>query len=41
LRLPRDISGQDLANRLEAFGCVVTRRSGSHMRLTTDERGVS
>ena len=31
MRLPRDVSGADLAKRL---GYQVTRRTGSHMRLT-------
>jgi predicted RNA binding protein YcfA (HicA-like mRNA interferase family) len=40
VKLPRDISGQDLARRLRLYGYEVTRRVGSHMRLTTHERGV-
>jgi predicted RNA binding protein YcfA (HicA-like mRNA interferase family) len=39
LKLPRDVSGQDLARRLRHFGYEVTRQVGSHMRLTTQERG--
>ena len=35
MRLPRDISGDDLAKRLSHLGYVITRQSGSHMRLTT------
>jgi predicted RNA binding protein YcfA (HicA-like mRNA interferase family) len=38
-RLPRDISGPELAKLLEGFGYVVTRQKGSHLRLTTQERG--
>ncbi len=38
-RLPRDVSGQDLVKRLEAFGYVVTRQKGLHLRLTTPEGG--
>jgi predicted RNA binding protein YcfA (HicA-like mRNA interferase family) len=34
LRLPRDISGDDLARRLGRIGYSVTRQTGSHMRLT-------
>jgi predicted RNA binding protein YcfA (HicA-like mRNA interferase family) len=34
LRLPRDISGEDLARRLIRIGYSVTRQTGSHMRLT-------
>ena len=40
MKLPRDVSGQELARRLRPFGYEVTRRVGSHMRLTTAERGV-
>ncbi len=39
MKLPRDISGHDLAYRLRTFGYEVTRQVGSHMRLTTHERG--
>ena len=37
MRLPRDISGNDLAQRLEKLGYAVTRQTGSHMRLTLNE----
>lgn len=39
MKLPRDVSGQDLARRLKPYGYEVTRQVGSHMRLTTQERG--
>lgn len=40
MRLPRDLSGRALAQLLEpAYGYVVTRQTGSHMRLTTTARG--
>jgi predicted RNA binding protein YcfA (HicA-like mRNA interferase family) len=39
MRLPRDLSGDDLAKALEALGYRVTRQTGSHLRLTTTERG--
>jgi predicted RNA binding protein YcfA (HicA-like mRNA interferase family) len=38
-RLPRDVSGVELSRLLEEFGYVVTRQKGSHLRLTTQERG--
>lgn len=38
-RLPRDVSGAELAKLLEAFGYVVTRQKGSHLRLTTQDGG--
>jgi predicted RNA binding protein YcfA (HicA-like mRNA interferase family) len=39
MRLPRDVSGDDLAQALRQFGYRVTRQTGSHLRLTTVERG--
>jgi predicted RNA binding protein YcfA (HicA-like mRNA interferase family) len=39
MKLPRDVSGADLAKRLGRLGYEVTRQSGSHLRLTTSERG--
>lgn len=39
MKLPRDCSGRDLARRLERLGYVVTRQTGSHLRLTTQQRG--
>jgi predicted RNA binding protein YcfA (HicA-like mRNA interferase family) len=39
MRLPRDLSGDDLAQTLRQFGYRVTRQTGSHLRLTTVERG--
>ena len=35
MKLPRDLSGIDLAKALSRFGYAVTRQKGSHMRLTT------
>jgi predicted RNA binding protein YcfA (HicA-like mRNA interferase family) len=34
LKLPRDLSGQELARLLQRLGYEVTRQTGSHMRLT-------
>jgi len=39
LRLPRDVSGDDLAKALADLGYRVTRQTGSHLRLTTLEGG--
>jgi len=39
VKLRRDLSGPDLAKALQAFGYRITRQTGSHMRLTTRERG--
>jgi predicted RNA binding protein YcfA (HicA-like mRNA interferase family) len=39
MKLPRDISGDELAKALRKFGYTVTRQTGSHLRLTTTEGG--
>lgn len=39
MRLPRDMSGRELAKRLARFGYAVTRQTGSHMRLTSTHMG--
>jgi len=36
VKLPRDLSGLQLAKALSQFGYRVTRQTGSHIRLTTD-----
>jgi len=39
LKLPRDISGAELASLLGRYGYEVTRQTGSHLRLTSTARG--
>ncbi len=39
MKLPRNVSGQQLARALATYGYAVTRQSGSHMRLTTTTGG--
>ncbi len=39
MKLPRDISGRELANLLVRYGYSVTRQTGSHLRLTTQIGG--
>jgi predicted RNA binding protein YcfA (HicA-like mRNA interferase family) len=39
MRLPRDLSGADLARALRALGYRITRQTGSHLRLTTTAGG--
>ncbi len=39
MRLPRDVSGRELAKRLSLLGYSLTRQKGSHMRLTTTQSG--
>mgnify|MGYP000409822440 CR=1 FL=1 len=41
MRLPRDLAGVDLARLLRPYGYVVTRQTGSHMRLTSTARGTT
>lgn len=35
MKLPRDISGEEIAKQFGKFGYVVTRQTGSHIRLTS------
>jgi predicted RNA binding protein YcfA (HicA-like mRNA interferase family) len=39
MRLPRDISAQELIKSLQKLGYVITRQKGSHIRLTTTSNG--
>ncbi|MEY2334945.1 type II toxin-antitoxin system HicA family toxin [Acidithiobacillus ferrianus] len=39
MRLPRDLTGTELARRLGRVGYTVTRQTGSHMRLTCAVQG--
>ncbi|ADC66186.1 YcfA family protein [Ferroglobus placidus DSM 10642] len=39
MKLPRDISGLELAKLLRKFGYEITRQTGSHIRLTTRLKG--
>lgn len=39
MKLPRDVSGDDLAKALAQLGYRLTRQTGSHLRLTTIEHG--
>jgi len=36
MKLPRDLSGAELAKALARIGYRVSRQTGSHIRLTTD-----
>ncbi|MBK7874038.1 MAG: type II toxin-antitoxin system HicA family toxin [Saprospiraceae bacterium] len=37
MKIPRDITGAQLANKLSIYGYIITRQKGSHIRLTTQE----
>lgn len=39
MKLPRDISASSLVKATRKLGYEVTRQSGSHIRLTTQENG--
>jgi len=39
MRLPRDLSGDDLINALSRLGYTPNRQRGSHVRLTTAQNG--
>jgi predicted RNA binding protein YcfA (HicA-like mRNA interferase family) len=39
MKIPRDLTGQELVKALKPYGYVVTRQSGSHIRLTTQRNG--
>jgi predicted RNA binding protein YcfA (HicA-like mRNA interferase family) len=39
MKLPRDVSGDDLAKALGVLGYKVTRQTGSHYRVTTAQGG--
>ncbi|MFU8788166.1 MAG: type II toxin-antitoxin system HicA family toxin [Methylobacter sp.] len=39
MRLPRDISGLELAKKLTVLGYETSRQNGSHIRLSTQQNG--
>jgi predicted RNA binding protein YcfA (HicA-like mRNA interferase family) len=39
MKLPRDVSGDDLAKALRVLGYATTRQTGSHYRVTTEQGG--
>ncbi len=39
MRLPRNLTGQELARALVKLGYATDRQTGSHLRLTTQENG--
>ena len=38
MKLPRNVSGEQLAKALKVLGYEITRQTGSHFRLTTIQR---
>jgi predicted RNA binding protein YcfA (HicA-like mRNA interferase family) len=39
MKIPRDLSGDDLVKLLKRYGYLPTRQSGSHIRLTSNQNG--
>lgn len=39
MKLPRDLSGDELARALMRYGYQITRQTGSHMRLSSNFTG--
>jgi len=39
MKLPRDLGGEELARLLRRYDYVITRQTGSHLRLTTQQNG--
>jgi predicted RNA binding protein YcfA (HicA-like mRNA interferase family) len=39
VKLPRDLTGQELSKALTTLGYVIDRQTGSHIRMTTQENG--
>ena len=39
MKLPRQLSGDELAKALQVLGYTITRQTGSHLRLTTEKAG--
>lgn len=39
MKLPRNLSGEELVKKLKKLGYEPTRQVGSHIRLTTEQHG--
>jgi len=39
LKLPRDLSGLELAKLIRPYGYEITRQTGSHLRMSSSARG--
>ena len=39
MKLPRNLSGEELARALRRYGYETTRQTGSHMRLSSNFKG--
>jgi predicted RNA binding protein YcfA (HicA-like mRNA interferase family) len=41
MKLPRNLSGAELIKKLKKLGYEPTRQLGSHIRITTEEKGIN
>ena len=39
MKIPGDVGGEELARLMGAYGYVISRQTGSHMRLTSSHKG--
>ena len=39
MKIPRNITGRELENLLKLYGYKISRQRGSHIRLTTNQKG--
>ena len=39
MKTPRDLSGKELIKLLSKYGYVITTQRGSHIKITTQEKG--
>ena len=40
MKIPRNLTRRELVQLLSSFGYIITRQTGSHIRLTTKQRGI-
>jgi len=40
LKIPRNLSGRKLATLLNKYDYIITRQTGSHIRLTSNYKGI-
>jgi len=41
MKLPRDVSGAEAVRALERLGFLITRQTGSHVRMTKEHRRIT
>ncbi len=39
MRIPRDVSGKDLIKALKTYGYEAVTQNGSHIKVTTEQKG--